>query len=565
MRPVKGLWAERRWILAIGALFTFTRLPNVGGWDEAFYVGQLVSVVGDGDLRLQDDVVLVPQSLAEKHRILTTTQPSGALANTMGIGPAILLSPFTAPTLWRAHPPPWTAFRWGATVAALMLMLATAALSVDALRRLGLPDRQAALATGLATIGGPLAVYGTRSHLHSHAWSAFLVALTLQQALVFVSSRRRAAALGLGLAAGLACIGRWQDVVVVAPLVVAALALAAAPKPALPSTATGRLALAGLAFAGAALAIACQLVAWQKQFGSALLVPQGSGYMRWLEPRVVPLLLSSHGGLLPWAPGLALGLLGLAWLLIDRARRPEGGPARARWIVAAMLVSTAAAVYVSACPEDWWGRETFGPRRLTALTPFAAAGLAHLLSRSGPKTRAALSAAVVLAGVCLVSAHFSGHRDLALLLFDRADPWSPDPTQAPPAARWMDRWGPLHFAKPGLTFTDSPTWGHRLLGLAAVALVAFTARGLWRGLHRSRALQRAAVAAGTALVASWLVALALAPNNASTNTAWRSFLERPLDAGSGALPSDMSAAREIVMAKAAAAAGGRDAQARELR
>lgn len=88
-----GNWLlrERPWTFAFLALLTFCRIPTIDGWDEAFYVGQLTSLVGDGDLKLQDDVVRVPRRFEEEYRILTTVDGTGALVNTFGVGPALLL------------------------------------------------------------------------------------------------------------------------------------------------------------------------------------------------------------------------------------------------------------------------------------------------------------------------------------------------------------------------------------------------------------------------------------------------------------------------------------------
>jgi hypothetical protein len=559
-RIARRLWTERRWLLALVALFVFVRLPNIDGWDEAFYTGQLVSAVADRDLRLQDDVVAIPRRFEEKHRILTTTLPSGALLNTMSIGPAIVLSPVAAPLLARSHPPPWTAFRTGAAVTAMLLLLLTCAITLDLVRRLGVPDGHSLLAAGLVTIAGPLAVYGTRSYLHSHLTAAFLVALTLHQAIVLTQSRRWTSALGLGLAVGLACVNRWQDVVVVGPIVLVALwpsgRRSAEPRPTARALRGSAWPVpAGFCALGFVLAAACQLLAWQRQFGSALLVPQGAGYMHWLHPRVVPLLFSTYNGLLPWAPGLGLGLLGLGLAL-------RGASGRLRWLLVALVASTLLAVYVSACPEDWWGRDSFGPRRLASLTPIGAVGLAFVLRRLEAKTRVALGVALSIAGVCLASAHFSGHRDLWLLLFGTPDPLSPDPGPGRPATPWMDRWGPLHFAKPGFTLSDTPGWTDRLVGLAVVACVVFAARLLWRALHRYRAAQAGAVVLAAAFVFAWAVALFEMPSDTATNAAWKTFLEAPLDpARAASLPPDTAQARDVVIAVAAAAEGDGNALA----
>jgi hypothetical protein len=520
-------------------LATLVRLPRIDGWDEAFYIAQLVSLVGDGDLRLQDDVVSVPQRPEERLRILTTVAPSGALLNAMSIGPAVLLSPFTYAAVSPSQPPPWRRFRILAALWAITMLLVAALCTVDALVRLGVAPGNAWLATFLVFIAGPLSVYGTRSYLNSHLGSAVLVAVTLQRAIAFAGGEGRKrpelGALGLGLSAGLATLNRWQDAVIALPLVLAALV---AVRPRAPRAWT-------LALPACALPVACQLLAWHLQFGSALLVPQGPDYMQWRDPHLVALLFSTHNGLLPWAPGMAIGL---AFLPVACRRAPPY-----TWIAAALVSGTVVALYVSACPQDWWGRDSFGPRRLTALTPVAAMGMGFCLQRAAWPARASLSVALTACGVMLASAHFSGHSDLMLLFWGRHDPFSPTIGPAP-APRWLDGWGAWHFAKPAFSLSDAPGHLARIEGVAIVAAVTVAVFALWALLRRSQTASRTALGLAFALVAWWLVMLAVAPSNERTNAAWRAFIDEPLSAHTAEnLPEDFVVARDIVVSARGAA------------
>ncbi len=137
--------------------------------------------------------------------------------------------------------------------------------------------------------------------------------------------------------------------------------------------------------------------------------------MSWLSPAVVPLLFSSYHGLLPWAPGLALGIAALAL----------GLRARHRWLIAAAAVASVLAIYVSACPEDWWGRDSFGPRRLASLAPIAAIGLGLLLKQLTTRARLLLTLLLCAWAAVTISAHLSQHDDLMLLLTGRPDPFRP--------------------------------------------------------------------------------------------------------------------------------------------
>ncbi len=219
------------------------------------------------------------------------------------------------------------------------------------------------------------------------------MALTLHQALTWVESRRPRNAAALGLAAGLACVNRWQDAVVVLPILLAAAVVAAR------SGSPWRLGAAIVAGA-ATLAGACQLLAWWVQFGTPFLIPQGGGYLRWLSPAVIPLVFSSYHGLLPWAPGLAIGVVALAL----------GLRARNRWLLVAAAIGSVLAIYVSACPEDWWGRDSFGPRRLASLAPIAAIGLGLLLQRLTTGPRVLLALLLCVWATVTISARLLGAR-----------------------------------------------------------------------------------------------------------------------------------------------------------
>lgn len=538
------IWRERWWLCAFAALLTLCRLPTIDGWDEAFYTGQLTSVVGDADLRLQDDVVLVPERFEEKCRVVTTVLPSGALANTFSLGPALLLSPFTGPVVRWQSPPPWLAFRAMAAVGAMMMLAATALLCSAIARRLGARGDLGPLAAGLALLGSPIAMYGTRSYLSAHAWGALLVALAIHQALAWVESRGARHALALGLAAGLASVNRWQDVVIVLPIVLAG--WAAAARDGRPWRRD-----AALTAAAAALAVACQLLAFWLQFGTPLLVPQGAGYMRWLAPQVLPLLLSTYHGLVPWAPGLALGLLALGlgpW----RGSHPAG----ARWLLGALALGAGLAVYVSACPEDWWGRDSYGPRRLASLAPVAAVGLSLILRRLPPRTVLLLSGLLGLWAAVTLSAHLSGHDDLLALVTGRPDPFRPDEAVASDRG-WINRWGALHALKPGFSLSDAPRLPDRLVGIAFVAVVVAVLRLAAPAVARRAGAQRLAVALALVHVGVWGAVLATAvPSNRDWNARWAAFLAAPLDPDRAAsLPADTAVARDVVVAARAAAVG----------
>ena len=155
-----------RHALGLALLFVCFRIPSLVGWDEAFYVGQLTSLFADHDLLLQNDILEFQNPSPDKLRALTTTTESGALLNTFSIGPALLHSSYTWPFLMAARRPVLERLRIPLALGSMAFLLLTAFATDAFLRRLGLEPDAAELATGLAILGGPLALYGTRSYLN---------------------------------------------------------------------------------------------------------------------------------------------------------------------------------------------------------------------------------------------------------------------------------------------------------------------------------------------------------------------------------------------------------------
>ncbi|HZI63414.1 MAG TPA: hypothetical protein VFE44_01470, partial [Thermoanaerobaculia bacterium] len=154
----------------------FGKLAAFSGWDETYYLGQLSSLVEDGDLDLRNDALhsrLVPFEL---RRLLLTTLPGGGLLNTFGVGQSLVYAPaYLAGLPLRALA---GAERWNrAQLAALHLLALALTLAVAWflfvwLRRAGLERRIALLGALALLLGTPLLVYGVRSYTMSHLASA---------------------------------------------------------------------------------------------------------------------------------------------------------------------------------------------------------------------------------------------------------------------------------------------------------------------------------------------------------------------------------------------------------
>jgi hypothetical protein len=523
---------------------TFFRMAPLRGWDEVFYVGQLTSLFSDVDLMLQNDLLAFDNPLAMRFRALTTIVDSGALQNTFSIGPAILHGSYLWPLLGLSERPIGPALQYGLTLGSMVMLIVTVLATRLLLRRLGFTPAVADLATVLSILGGPLALYGTRNYLGSHLPSALLTAGVILAGAAWLETGARRYALYTGLGAGLLVVNRWQDVVVLLALMPAWVACSRDP---------ARRDLRGLAAASVLFAtiISIQCRAWYVQFGSPFVVPQGPEYLRWTHPQILPFLVSGYHGLVPWTPAFAAGLLCLAWAW----HRPGPGVRRQLMIGFALVVP--AAIYVSACPADWWGGDSYGARRLASITPLAAVGLAHLLARLSGRARAVLAVLVIGWMAFTTSAYFSNLDDLSVVFTGATDRFNPLPADAYESATWSDPPWPIpRVLRPGFTFSQKPGWRDAPLGMIAVLLVMGVTALAWRGLVRSRGIQRAALAAALAWLVFALVAVWRVPDNTSWNRGWQEVVRgRPLHAPTIPFPRGVDDAASFVLAVRAYAAG----------
>ncbi len=380
-----------------GAFLSGASRGNVIRGDAIQYYAYLRSAVFDRDFDFQNEYEFfydAPASGARPNVWLTERTPAGRPPNMMSVGPALLWSPIyivaasllsLASSLGLGPPPDGfsTGLQLTAGLSGVFYATAGAWLSFLTAQRLFGPP-VALWATLVAWLAGPAVYYSVISPTYSHATSLFAVAL-----FVFVWLRsegrydNRRAAL-VGLVAGLAILVRWQDAIV---LLLPAWELAWAR--ATGRTTTSRVAtFVGSMAVGAIVAVTPQLIAWHAVYGTALLMPQGGGFMRWGDPAILQVLFSTRHGLFLWTPAMLLAVIGL-WRLRHRNRMVAGGA----------LLLLVAAVYVNAAVSDWWAGEAFGARRFISYTPLFALGLAAL----APSVESAASrVAVRVAAVGLV-------------------------------------------------------------------------------------------------------------------------------------------------------------------
>jgi len=324
---------------------------------------------------------------------------TGKPVNVFSVGPALLWSPFVL----AAHgyleaglgTRPWPADGFSApylnatAAGTRALAVAGAFLLASALaRRHG--GRLAWLAVLGVVLASPLLHYLTRAPSMSHGVE-FAAAAALFFAIERVGSRPAASSWAMvGAALGLLTLVRWQGLVyllLVGPLAIAQL-LSRRARP-------SWVALGALA---SVLVFSPQMLAWRSVFGSAVLIPQGGGFMDWSSPHLVDVLFSANHGLFTWSPLLLPGLIAL--ILAAPGQPLAHG--------CALLVFGATA-WVNGGVADWAGSDAFGARRFVLTLPLLASGLAlagaalaRLVARRPLLAPAALAALAVLWNVGFV-------------------------------------------------------------------------------------------------------------------------------------------------------------------
>lgn len=349
--------------------------------DAVHYFVYLRSLVFDGDLHFQNEyqrLYRVDAPGPETDWIFTPL-PSGYIRNMMPVGPALVWLPLyllTALGAWIAG-----AFGGGAVDGFGRAFQASAGFSGIAAAGLGawlafltarraFGDATAIWATMVIWLGSSALYYSLVSPAYSHASSMLATSLVvyLWQRTARTHTWRRYAC--LGAAVGFAALVRWQDALFC--ILPAADALQRACTDDAPARVRWGRAVArlGVSASAALLVFVPQLAVWQTLYGEPLLVPQGSGFMRWTSPHLVAVLFSDFHGLFSWTPVIAAAVAGLVLL----ARRvPRAG--------VPLLAVFLASWYANAAVADWWAGEAFGARRFVSCFPLFVMGVGTLISR----------------------------------------------------------------------------------------------------------------------------------------------------------------------------------------
>ena len=332
---------------------------------------------------------------------LTGKTATGRPANMMSIGPALLWTPFFMTTylvLLLLHPLGnstaldgfSTPFLVSAGLAGVVYATLGAYFCYRSCRLL-FDNRSAFWGTMAAWLATPAVYYSVVSPAYSHAPSVFAVAMFCY---VWLATRDRHDILryiALGVAAGLAAVVRWQDIIILLLPALELIQSVVGRKRPLLST----IACAAVMVAASGIVLLPQLLAWRAIYGELLVMPQGGGFMRWTEPAVASVLFSLRHGLFSWTPAVLVAVWGLVSLV---RRDPLLG-----W---ASLTVLCIAIYVNASVNDWWAGAAFGARRFVSYTVFFALGLAAVCSRpfwlNRPSLLRACTAALIVYNLLFV-------------------------------------------------------------------------------------------------------------------------------------------------------------------
>lgn len=547
LRPaLKVPWT---WIAVFACLLALTfRLARLEGWDEAFYVAQMSSVVGDGDLMLQDDLMAFEnRTEASRLRTIVLVREDGSLLNMFGIGPAVIHSTYLWPKL-RAGSSIDTSLRIALGLGSMVLMVILGLAIRSLLLHLGFGPATAGTCALATIFCSPLAVYGTRLYLNSHLPAAACAAVALLTLWLWGERGGASYAVLGGLSCGLAAIVRWQDALL-AVTILPFLLIVARERHGHRLKAIGELALAATVFG---ITISIQAFAFLRQT-SHMGIPQGEGYMRWLEPELRLLLLSPFHGLVPWTPAFGVGL---AALPIAIARSHKG---RTRLFLACIALFVALECYVSALPRDWWAGSSFGARRLSTLAAPAAIGLAFIAQSVRRRGVLAIALVMCFGWAVLVGSLFSVHvDDLSVAFTGSPAEENPTPSGLYPASV---NFGALEYVRDGFSFVDPsrPSKRERAAGAAWCFVVTVCSAYLWCLVGARKVLRHTLAVASTCWVMAWAVAVWRTSSNAAADKIWREVCDgtaKPKDLD--ALPAEAAAAGRVVLGWKALRAGRLD-------
>jgi hypothetical protein len=280
-----------------------------------------------------------------------------------------------------------------AAAAAAGLVFALAGVAILGFFLLRLVSTASVVVTLLAVVFGTnLFHYATFDAVYSHAFSFFLVTVSVVLAVALYERPRLRGAVALGLSSGLVTAVRPTNaVILVFAILVGVVGI---------GDARGRLRALWhhrpLVAAGSGaflLALLPQLAYWHAITGKVYVYPYGDEHVDLLDPHLVDVLFSVRKGLFFWTPLLVLAVIGLPLL---RRVAPE--------LFLASVAFLAVDTWVIASWEIWSYGGSLGQRPFVEALPVFALGLASLVEAvRAPLVRRLTLVAVV--GASLLAAH----------------------------------------------------------------------------------------------------------------------------------------------------------------
>jgi hypothetical protein len=389
------------------------RGPMVSG-DGRYYYLVLRSAVLDHDLDFTNDY-----SLYGNWYFFGRTQ-AGRPANVFGVGPAVAWFPFFA----MGHLTSVALHAVGAqvrtdgmgridqafTLAGSFVYVALAVWLAYRLARRFFPPWPSLLGAVGAWLGGPLLWYQIWECSYAHAMEAAAAAALVLAWATWCEALTPSRWILIGALAGALVLMRPQQIVFVSLPAIDWLWTAWVRK-------RGEILGPLLGITTAALVFAPQMLMWHAVYGRWLVVPQGTGFMRFSDSLWQETLFSSRNGLFTWAPLWAAGVVGLVVLARRSRRQPP------LWL--AIFVGTA---WTNGAAWDWWGGGAYGGRRFAALLPLITVGIAALAAATAARTRVVrLAAGLMFTGVLFLQLAFLN------LYRSKAIPWD---VPLPAARTW---------------------------------------------------------------------------------------------------------------------------------
>lgn len=210
----------------------------------------------------------------------------------------------------------------------------------------------------------------------AHTLSVFGLALVIYLWIKFRSALNLKKTILLGLATGFIGLIRWQNLLF---FII----------PALETIRKKQLIQLVVFLFAVSIGFLPQLIVWKIVFGDFLLIPQGSDFLNFWQPKILEVLFSTRHGLITWTPSIGLALLGLYFL----KRRDSK---LSFYLILFFLVQ----LYLVSIVKDWWAGSAFGQRRLLDILPIFILGLSAFYNEIVKKIR--FSALAIISGLLIL-------------------------------------------------------------------------------------------------------------------------------------------------------------------